>query len=156
MVYMEIFQRWKGYDWASLLRSCITHNNPPNTRHWLDVVLMLGRRRRRRATIKTTSSHCLDVVLMLGRRPRRRANIKTTSSHCLVFVGKQSILHCWYCCAKPKCSICLLYKWADTAFWSEQKLDAILWTFDSIKNYLKSATLARNLTHDTFTSCLNE
>ena len=40
-------------------RFCVTPVFPPNPRHWSDVVLMLGHRRRRWPNIKPTLAQCL-------------------------------------------------------------------------------------------------
>ena len=57
-----------------------------------------------------------NVVLMLGQRRRRWANIKTALFHRLVFAGCLVKSSTVYCRAKPKGSICLLFKLAFAAF----------------------------------------
>ena len=54
---------------------CMTPS-PANTRHWPNVVLMLGRRRRRRASIKTTLGQCIVFAGYRG------YDIWTTSDGC--------------------------------------------------------------------------
>ena len=75
---------------------------PVNRRHWPNVVLMLGQRRRRWANIKSALGHvCCQcnrihwsyVVLMLGQRRRRWASNKSALDHVSCLLGSRSLGH---------------------------------------------------------------
>ena len=82
--------------------------------------------------IPANTGHSPNAVPMLAHRLRRWSSIETSLGECAVFAGHWArSARLWLspvntlrkrrrlrrCRAKPKCSICSLYKWAYTAFW---------------------------------------
>ena len=84
-------------------------------------------------SILANTRHWTNIGLILGQRRRRRANIEPTLDQCPVFIGilfYLFILHdlhsdC-HCHTKPRCSNCLVFKYTVTAFGTKKPCNCLL------------------------------